>query len=168
MSSNNNDNTAGAGLAILVGIFAFFALFLFAVAAFITFFLTILCVVACFKPFSIGKWQLTSEDASWFLMRGVMGMWLVPSFVYFCDVAFDIGIVWDYLPHMFCFGYVAGSLGWELLMADSNAAQPQAEVLPPAQQITHQPIQAQPSPWQRQQPEQFGYASWDDEEEFRK
>ncbi|WDR02389.1 hypothetical protein PSQ19_17525 [Devosia algicola] len=169
MSSNNNDtSTAGAGLAIIVAGFAFFALFLFAVAAFITFVLSLLCVVACFKPLRIGKWELTTEEASWFLLRGTIGMWLVPAFIYFCDVAFSLGVVWSYLPHMFLFGYVAGSLGWEVLTADSKAEQAEAEVLPPAQQITHQASRSQVSPWQSQEPETFGYASWDDEEEFRK
>lgn len=168
MSSNNNDNSAGAGLAILAAGFAFFALFVFAVAAFITFVLSLLCVVACFKPLRIGKWELTSYEASRFLMRGVIGMWLVPAFVYFCDIAFSLGIVWSYLPHMFLFGYVAGSLGWEVLTADAKAEQAQAEVLPPAQQITHQTQSPRPSPWQQQESEPFNYATWDDEEEFRR
>lgn len=169
MSSNNNDSSAIAtGIGILGVGFIALAVFLFAIAAFVTFVLSILCLIACIHPLRLGKWVLTSEEASGFLLRGIAGMWLVPAFVYFCDIMFGLGVVWDYLGHLFVVGYVGGSLGWVLLTADSNAEQPQAEVLPPAHQITHQSNNPRPSPWQHEDEEPFKYASWDDDEELRR
>lgn len=169
MSSKNNDNSAAATAVGIAGAgMAFAFLFLFAIAAFATFVLTILCLIACFTPLRLGKWTLTQEEASAFLLRGVAGMWLVPAFVLFCDVIFQIGIIWDYLPHMMGVGYVLGSLGWGLLTAETEMASTDVEVIPPAQQITHQPKPTQGSAWQQphQNVEPFRYASWDDDEEL--
>ena len=168
MSSNKNDNSAAATAVGAVGAgLAFMAVFLFAVAAFVASVLTILCVIACYRPLKIGKWTLSTEEAAWFLIRGSAGSFLVPAFVLFCDIAFNLGVVWYYLPHMMVFGYVMGSLGWEILTAESNP-QPEVEILPPVQQLPPQSRQAQPSVWQQQDSQPFGYASWDDEEELRK
>ena len=167
MSSNNNEaSTVGAGLAIIGAGFAILAIFLFAVFAFVAVILSALCLIALFTPVKLGKWTLERDEALNFLFRGCIGSWLVPGFVLFCDVIFSIGVDWSYLLHMMGVGYVLGSLGWELLTADSNAAEQQAEVLPPAHQITHQSNNPRPSPWQQQEEEPFRYASWDDDEEL--
>lgn len=167
-SNNNNDNSAGTGIAVVVGILAMMAIFVFAFFAFLAFLLTIFCIFAWNKPRTIGKWTLEPHEARGFVLRGIAGMWLLPMFVAFCDVVFSIGVVWDYLPHMMGVGYVAGSVGIEILTADSNAAPAQTEIIPQSQQITYQPGNSQPSVSQQREPEPFKYASWDDEEEFRK
>jgi hypothetical protein len=165
MSNNNNDNTAGAGLAILGAGLLIIAVALFAVFAFVTAILSVLCLIAIWKPITIRNWTLGRDEALDFLFRGCIGAWLVPAFVLFCDGVFTIGVDWDYLLHMMGVGYVLGSLGWEVITANSNTSAPsqQVDVLPPSQQIA-----PPPSPWARQEPEAFRYASWDDEEELRK
>lgn len=170
MSSNNNNDAsaAGTGIAVIGAGFVFLAVFLFAVFAFIATILTVLCLIALFTPLKLGKWTLESDEALNFLFRGAIGACLIPAFVLFCDVIFGLGVNWNYLLHMMGVGYVLGSLGWEMLAAKSNIAQPQAEVLPPAQQITYQSDSQRPSLWQQQEPETFNYATWDDEEEFRR
>jgi hypothetical protein len=96
-------------------------------------------------------------------MRGIVGMWVLPLFVGFCSVVFGIGIVWNYLPHMMGIGYVGGSIGLDILTANSKSSQ-EVEILPPAPQLTAapkiQPVQQGPA-------ESFQFATWDDEEAKR-
>ncbi len=165
MSSNNN-NDASTGIAIVFGIIAALAFVAFALFAFVAFVLTILAICAWNKPLRIGrKFVLEPEDARAFVWRGLMGMWMVPAFAFFVNVFLGVHINWGYLAHMMAFGYVAGSLGVEAMMADENGnhqhAEPQQyqQVLPPQTAQRALP----PSP---RGP--FNYASWDDEEENRR
>ncbi len=158
MSSNNNDNSAiGAAIGFAAIGMAVMALFLFAAFAFLALILTILSLIAWNRPLAMGKWIITPQEARGFILRGLAGLWLAPAFILFCDVIFQLGVNWNYLPHMMGVGYVLGSVGWETITLNSSAAEPQVEILPPARQIQHQPNEPAP----------FRYASWDDEEEFR-
>lgn len=165
MSSNNN-NDASTGIAIVFGIIAGLAFVAFAIFAFTAFALTILAICAWNKPLRIGrKFVIEPHEARAFVWRGLMGMWMVPAFAFFVNVFLGVHINWGYLTHMMMFGYVAGSLGIEAMMADGNGNQGHAEaphhheVLPPP------PAQRALPPASR---EPFNYASWDDEDENRR
>lgn len=166
MSSNNNNSAASTGIAIVFGLFAAIAMFAFAFFAFVAFVLTILAICAWNKPLHIGgKLSIQPEEARSFVWRGLMGMWMLPAFVLFVNVFLGVHINWGYLPHLMVFGYVAGSLGLEMMMADDGSDHSHAE---PRQH--HEVLPPQPS--QRNLPaaprESFSYASWDDEEENRR
>lgn len=165
MSQKNDESTAMATAIGFVGaLMAAAAIFLFAVFAFFAFILTILCVFAWNNPLTLGKWTIQPSEARGFVYRGLAGMYLLPLFIGFCDVIFHLGVVWSYLPHMMGVGYVLGSIGVEVLMANANEAQAEPEILPPAPQLPA-PQPQNPQPLQRAA-EPFRFASWDDEEEL--
>lgn len=170
MSSKNNENSAAASAIVFIamGILAI-GLFIAAALAFLCFVLTILCLFAWNNPVRIGRLSILPADARAFLFRGVIGLWLVPAFVLFCDALFKLGVVWGYLPYMMMVGYVGGSLGLELLFAgDDKPATAEPDFLPPAQQIPERSDDDPSSPWQRPKDKPFNYASWDDDDETRR
>lgn len=161
MSSNNQNSSAAAGVGFVLAGVMFLAMFLFALLAFFSFVLTVLCVFAWNKTVRIGTLVIEPKHARGFVWRGLMGAFLTPLFVAFCSLAFNIAIVWDYLPHMVFGGYAFGSLGLELLFAGNANATPEPEIIPPAQL----PHTGGASDSQAQiDAEPFRYASWDDEE----
>ncbi len=163
MSSNNNNDT-GVIVGFIVAGLAMIAFFIFALFAFAAFVLTILAIFAWNKPLRIGrKFVITPEEARAFVGRGIVGMWAVPAFALFVNVFLGVHINWEYFTHMMMVGYVGGSIGLEMMLADKDGSGDSTElhqqVLPPA------PAQKALPPAER---EPFHYASWDDEEENRR
>jgi hypothetical protein len=160
MSQNNNsDASFGIGLAVAgIMIMAYVA---FAILAFLTFVLTILCFAAWSSPLTFGKWTLTPEEARGFVRRGILGAVVLLVFLVFVEMFFRVGINWDALPEILIAGYIGGSLGVEWLMAQDETQTPVQPIqqLPTVQEI-QPPRKALPS---RREP--FEFASWDDEEE---
>ncbi|MBN9033804.1 MAG: hypothetical protein BGO05_21405 [Rhizobiales bacterium 63-7] len=163
MSSNNNDNGAGMAVAIVCALIGAAAIFLFAILAFVAFVLTILAIFAWNSPVTLGKWTLHPHEARAFVGRGILGAVLVPTFVLFVQVVFTIPVEWQYLNYMLLIGYVLGSIGIEIMMADQEGTStpPATTYIPPAPQL---PAPPKPSP-QTSEAEPFRFASWDDEEE---
>lgn len=167
MSQNNNDESTmiAMGLAF-IGVAAMALAFVFAaIIAFAAFLFTILAILAWSKPLRLGRLVIEPEEAQAFVYRGLIGAVSVPAFLLFCAIVFDLRIEWNYLFHFMLAGYVLGSVGVEIAMAEENgssrAVHPQQshQVLPP------QPAQRALPPAAR---EPFRYASWDDEEENRR
>lgn len=165
MSSNNNNDT-GVIVGFIVAGLAMIAFFIFALFAFAAFVLTILAIFAWNKPLRIGrKFVITPEEARAFVGRGIVGMWLVPAFALFVNVFLGVHINWEYFTHMMIVGYVGGSIGIEVMMAEESGGGGYVEphhhqqVLPPA------PAQKALPPAER---DPFRYATWDDEEENRR
>src|SRR5262245_61319803 len=120
MSSNNNDNSGmAAGFGLVVAVLGTIALTVFAVVffalLFVTFVLTMLCLVAWNRPVTIARWTLMPEDARSFVRRGLAGAVLLPAFLIFLEQAFGVFISGEYLMHVIIGGYMLGSLGLEIL-----------------------------------------------------
>lgn len=161
--SQNNQNDASAGIGLVFAGIGILALVAFAAFAFIAFALTALAIFAWNKPRRLGrKIVIQPEEARAFVFRGLVGMGLVPAFVFFVNVFQNVHIEWQYLSHMMVFGYVAGSLGIEVLMADQSDAAESDETRQ-VQQVT--PLQPEQRVLRPIEPEPFRYASWEDEEE---
>jgi hypothetical protein len=165
MSSQNNNNEQSAMIfvAAILCAAAFAAIvFIFALATFTAFVMTIICFFAWNRPRRLGKEVLMPEEARAFVYRGLAGAVLLPVFAIFCDLVFGVYIRGDVLPYLVIGGYVVGSLGIEILMAEEAQQQQQSiQVIPP-----QMPVQrAQPSLPSNKPP--FRYASWDDEEAGR-
>lgn len=159
--SSKNDDTSGIVMAFaFVGAVAFImAAFVFAVLAFLAFILTILCLFAWNQPRRIGKLVILPEEARAFVYRGLAGMCLLPVFAGFCELLFGIHIKEALYPYLFIGGYVGGSIGIGILMAEQNGGETGAiDITPP--QLPSEPQRSLPRP----EPEPFRYASWDDEE----
>ncbi|PSM16693.1 hypothetical protein [Nitratireductor sp. StC3] len=162
MSSNNNNGDVGMAVGLVVAGLACLALMAFFAAAFIAFVMTVLALFAWNRPLRIGrKFVITPEEARGFVKRGLAGMGLVPFFFVLLDVLLGVTIEWDFLPYMALFGYVAGSLGIEVLMAEMDDAVPDQawpqEQRPALPEPETRPVAEKPAP--------FRYATWDDEEE---
>lgn len=167
MSSNSKDEVHGAimvasligGAILMIGIVIFF------IAAFITFILSILAIVAMASgPLQLGTVRIEPDEARAFLLRGIAGAFAIPAFFAFLDIFLGVAVDWRNLNVMMVAGYMVFSLGFEILVdeldgGEAQKAGPPAQPVLPAQQQTLLPPPQAPHP-QR-------YASWDDEEELR-
>lgn len=166
MSQKNDESTALAMGAALLGAAAlmFFAA-IFAVAAFATFVLTILCLLSWNRPLKMGKFIFVPEESRAFVRRGIGGALLLPAFILFTSLLLNIHINWNYLNYMILGGYIGGSLGLAMLFAEDQqqTAAPSPEYIPPQNQLPAPPRGVQA----RHQPDTFRFASWDDEETQR-
>ena len=162
MSSNNN-NGAGMAVAFAIAMLGIVGIFLFALLAFVAFVLTILAIFAWNSPLTLGNWTLHPHEARAFVGRGILGAVLVPAFMLFVQVVFTIPVEWQYLNYMLLIGYVLGSIGIEIMMADQEGTSTPLTTtyIPPAPQLPAPPRQSPP----REDVEPFRFASWDDEEE---
>jgi hypothetical protein len=168
-SGNDETNAAAMGFAIIGVGMALMALMFFAVLAFLALILTIVAFCAWNNPLTLFGNTLYPSEARAFVGRGIAGAILVPVFVAFCQILFQVRMPWDdYLIYMLIGGYTLGSLGVEILMADEaeQAGGPGSNI-----QTIHPPVspppqapRALPAP---KNPEPFRYADWDDEEEFK-
>ncbi len=158
MSSNNNDDGAAMGFALIFALLAFLGMFIFAVLAFVVCILTMLSLVIVMlnKPLTFGKGCITVKDARNFILGGILGAAILPAFIAFCSAIFGISVNWDYLPQILGAGYVAGSIGVDILLPDDESGNAAATNIPPQMQL--------PPP---SRPEPFKFASWDDEEKRR-
>lgn len=165
MSQKNDETTAIAMVMAFAGaaVLMFFAVIV-AIAAFVTFVLTILCLLSWNKPLRIGGIVFMPHESRAFVLFGLSGSLLVPAFILFATLFLNIHINWNYLPHIMLGGYMLGSLGIFMILGQQTQ-----EVVPPPQYAPSHP--QLPAPPQRalprQQPETFRFASWDDEESQR-
>ncbi len=166
MSQNNNE---GAGLAVALGFIVagvmMIGLFIFAMACFVSFVMTIACLFAWNRPIVIrGELWLAPDEARFFVYRGLAGAILVPAFAVFCVLVFDVFIRADAISYLVIGGYVAGSLGIEILIQQEREQREAAniEIIPP-----QMPVRSAPPRQVGQQRPPFEYASWDDEEAGR-
>lgn len=164
MSQGNNDNSAGAATGMAAAAVMFIALAFFAVAAFVTFLLTIFALWAWNEPRTIGTFTLKPHEARAFVKRGLAGAFLLPAFLVFVELTLGVQIDWQYINFYMLGGYVGGSFGLEMLMEGetqevptTQSTQLQPEILPP----TRLPMPLPPP----QRAESFRFASWDDEED---
>jgi hypothetical protein len=153
------------GLAIVIGVLAAAALFFFALLAFISLCLTVLCLLAWNRTLTIGKLSITPNEARGFIGMGFIGACLLPCFVWFCAVVFKVQIVPDYWPHIILAGYTLGSLGYVQHLEDeeAKAAAAAAPVMPVQNAQITPPPRMDESPRDAGRPA-FRYAQWDDGE----
>jgi len=155
MSARNDDNAAiGMAFAIMgtVGLI-FFAVFVFIALA-----LSVVALVACVRPLRLGSLVIEPHEARLFLLRGLAGAALLPVFVLFCEMLFDVSLDWDFWGgYLLLGGYTAGSLGIAILEAMDEEEAPPVPIQPAPLPT---PV---PPPAKRDEP--FRYASWNDEEE---
>lgn len=173
MSSRNDESTA---IIMVLGLvftaMAAFAVVIFVILGCISLYLTILALFAWFRPVQIGDQYLMPEEARIFVLRGVIGAVLVAAFIAFLDFVLGYRIDWSYASWYTVVGYVVGTVGVEILIAESQqSTASDVEILPPElpqhqYQDRHQ-YQHQPRSLPRREAEPFRYASWDDEEAGR-
>ena len=165
MSSNNNNENYGAGLALA---FVMAAIVLLVVVAYVVLSLaalvfTVLCFCAWERPIAIGSLTIEPHEAKAFVLRGVLGAIALPIVCACVAGMFEVRIQPDFWIHIIIAGYAIGSLGIALLMEqDAANTATHVEIIPP-QQIPAPQAPAQPP----RQPVPFRFASWDDEEEGR-
>lgn len=162
-TDNNKDSDVAVVIGFVGAICAILMMFVFALLAFVAFILTILAVIAWHRPLTIGKWTLEPVEARTFVYRGLAGSMLVPIFVFFCAVLFETPINPDAWSFFVLGGYVLGSIGVEILMADQSQSQQSPVVSVYTPPIEHLPPQRSAQPPSLPAPP-FRYASWDDEE----
>lgn len=176
--ANNNDNS---GAAMAIGFVAAGALimgaFVFALLAFASFVLTVVCFMAWNKPIEFCGETLTPEDARAFVRRGLIGACLVPSFAFFASGLFGVPVRADWVIYLPIGGYALGSVvvTYHIEKAKAEAAQSEAamQALLPQQPVrtaqTIEPLPSEHAEHQRHaEREPFRFATWDDEEELRK
>jgi hypothetical protein len=171
MSSRNDETSGMIFVVAIIGAAAYAFIFLvFMIAAFVTFVLTLLCLHAWFKPRAIRNVILMPEEARSFIKRGLLGALMLPAFAVFLEIIFDLRINADVLPYLAALGYMGGSLGIEILMAEEEASPPvvnapRQHVLAPSRPVER--IVLAPPRQRKQSGERhpsFDYATWDDEE----
>lgn len=163
--SNNNRNDEGVAIAMIIGfigaavlvVAALFAVFFL----FLAFALTIAAIFAWNKPRRFGKFILTPEEARGFVHRGLAGAVLIPLFIALLDIFLNLHVNWNFLFHFMLAGYVLGSIGVEVMMAEENGGQ--SHHIPDHTQLPAPRQEVLPPPAKPAGP--FRYASWDDEEE---
>lgn len=158
--SGKNDELQGMSVALaFVGVGAIVVgIFLFAVFAFLAFILTIAALIAWNEPLHIGKHTVEPAEARAFITRGVAGAFLIPAFAVFSSVLLGFAIEDAAWPYLIIGGYVAGSVGVGILLADEDGEITTATDVTPPQSIA--PPEEPASP-----PVPFRFASWDDEEQ---
>lgn len=166
--AQNNDNSGLVGFAFLIA-FAWFAMvFVFAVAAFFAFVLTVMSIMAWHKPLKFGSNTITTEEAHTFVKRGLAGAVLIPAFAVFCAVLFGWIVKDEYWFYLIVGGYTAGSVGLGLFEAQqeeeekAKAAAVAQFYIPP--QPSEPPRRAVRTMAQVQDQPPFRFATWDDEE----
>lgn len=142
---------AGVGMMIII-----MAAIIFAVAAFATLILTIMCIIAWNEPLTIGRMTIMPDAARAFIARGIVCAILLPVFMLFSRELLDLRIPPNWWGYIVLVGYMAGTLGGEYVINKMKEEEEQEQdiLMPP-----HQPSRAPPEEPRRP----FEYASWDDE-----
>lgn len=155
-------------MAIVAAAFFLIAAAVFALFVFAAIILSIVCLFAWNKPLTLWGDTLEPEDARAFVLRGFAGAMLLPAFVLFCALLFDLKLQEGTSIYVALAGYAAGSLGLQILIEKEKeeAAKTAALLpsLPPV--IEHSPEPTQPTPQASE--ERFRFATWDDEFESNK
>jgi hypothetical protein len=160
---NNRDTSPEAAIGMMIfGALAMAALFLFFVAAVISFVFTLVCIWAWNEERPFFGETITPQEARSFIAWGVAGAVLAGAFGLILN-ANDLGS--DSAPWLAIGGYTFGSLGWAAWYSQQQERQKQEA----AQQAMLSAMQRPAQP-PRQEPriseplQDFEYASWDDEE----
>jgi hypothetical protein len=162
MSSRNDDNSPGILVLALIGALAYVALLVVAfIASLVAFVMTFMCLYAWMRPARSKPFCIERAEGRSFILRGLAGAVLVPAFFVFLEIVFGIYVRVEYAFHFMAAGYILGSVGIEILMAQEQSAAAQASAAQ-LQNISQQEQRALPPA-----PPQFRYASWDDEEACR-
>lgn len=115
MGSRNSDSAGLFWLAVLALIVLYFlALILFAIAAFAALVMTVVALFAWNDDLRLGQLTVASDDARFFVIRGLIGAGLTPLFCAFMATLYDFEVDWQALPVFLLFGYTAGSVGIEV------------------------------------------------------
>ena len=181
MSQRNGTDSAGFAFVVVIAVIGVAMAIIFALAAFAALVLTVLCMFAWKDGLTIGEFSIEAHEARAFIVRGILGTIIAPTFTVFCALLFGVEIDDGIWPYIFIGGYTAGSVGVEYLLsqqhADTQAAPPIAPPLqitpPPASAPTKHPCVQANCPLlaatrdysraaRAERP--FQFASWDDEE----
>jgi hypothetical protein len=162
--SSRNDEASAYG--IVIAILAYVAMFVFAAVVFYALLLSIVALLAWFKPLKIGSLTIEPEEARAFIGRGLAGAALLPLFVAFSGWFLGLELSYDGLHYLVAGGYAYGSVGIEWLTDDEDEqpaappSLPQASVKPPLKAPVKAPPQKQLS---GPNVVPFKFADWDDE-----
>lgn len=161
--SSRNDDTSGMAAAlglVFAGLYflAVVVAILFAIVALV---LTVLSIMAWYRPLRVHKIVITPREARGFVWRGLIGLFAVPILLALCQEIFGSHINWEYLLVFEILGYCIGSIGVGMLLGEeAGSERPLIEYMPPAPKA--EPLTPANPPVV--QPEPFRFASWDDEE----
>ncbi|WP_421693232.1 hypothetical protein [Aestuariivirga sp.] len=163
--SSKNDETSG--IAIAIGIFAAGAIIMgvliYAIAVFFSLALTVLSIFAWNKPLTLWGNTATPRDARRFVGAGLIGVACAPVIVLFGCALFGFVIEKQYWIHIYLGGYAIGSLGVAYLDLKQEEAEAAARAL-----IVPPTMPPAPPKTIQSHPEDFTFADWSDDEEFRK
>ncbi len=165
--SNQNQNNEISGLAMIAGFFgvalAMMVFFFIAVLAFASLVLTIIALCAWNNPVTLMRRTVYPGEARAFVKQGLLGMVLLPSFVLFCSVVFQVPVIPEAWVYFFIGGYTAGSVGVEWLKAEAEReAAANVTYLPPTPPAP--PPASSYRPMSGPPPQDFRFADWNDEE----
>ncbi|MEC9245497.1 MAG: hypothetical protein VYB05_12050 [Pseudomonadota bacterium] len=149
-------------ISIVVMVMMYVALGLAALATFIAFFWTLVCLLAWRNGLGVGRIWIDPDHARAFIIRGLFGAFSVPAFLLLADTLTDLTIAWEYFTYYVIGGYTAFSVGVEYMIVRAEGA---AAILD-APRLSHRHANNQellPPPSQKRLPR---YASWDDDEEL--
>ena len=135
-------------------------LLVFAFLSFVAVLLTLVAMLALNKPRRIARVVVEPYQARFFVQRGAIGAGLATAFVTFTGVLLGFSINWDYLPYFLLIGYVAGSVGIEIIFAFYGIHIGPVIDCQPASKTRSADQHEAP----RAAPKYFEYASWDDEQ----
>ena len=183
MASNNGggDGCLVFFLLILLGIggFVVYALVQMAIVvamgvyAFILYaslFLGVLAIIAAIRGIRFFNLIVSPLHARLFLVRGVFGALLVPSFVWFASWYYGFAVAGWLWPHLAFGGYAMLSTGVFFMGSDGGAGIVE-EIIgiegPPRYREINAPRAALPSRSKAEDAKDFRFATWDDEEELR-
>lgn len=167
--SQNNQNDENTAIAMALGfigaVMMVIAFAVIAILSFVAFVFTILAIIAWNEPLRLGRLVIEPEEARAFVYRGLLGAATAPAFLLFCAVLFGVPVEWNYFHYFLLGGYVAGSVGIEIAMAEENSGDSAVHPQLPQQVLPPRPAPQMTPPAER---EPFSYARWDDEEENRR
>ncbi|UJW86902.1 hypothetical protein [Devosia sp. SL43] len=161
MSGKNDESTGIAiGLGLIFAGFVFMAAAVFILLALFTAVLSVMALLALWKPLRIGKITIEPHEARSFLLRGIIGTFLLPFAALALAPLFDFGVRDEWFVYLFIGGYMIGSVGIEFIIEKVREANEAAEA-EQASQLTVIP----PKPVSPPEQQPFEFARWDDEEE---
>lgn len=150
-----------AGTAYAVAAVGIAGLVFFVFLAFVSLGLTVMCLLAWKKPFTLGAITITPHEAHRLVGWGAGGAMV------FCKIGAPVLAVLSgepvstLMPWMAIAGYTCTSLGFAAYCAKKQEAEEEQQILPPP------PMPAPPTPARPQivpHAPPFRFASWDDEE----
>jgi len=149
-------------ISVIIMVMIYVAMGFAALAAFIAFFWSIVCLIAWRRGLRVGRIWIDPDHARAFILRGLFGAFSLPAFLLLVDYFTELSIAWEFFTYYLAGGYTAFSVGIEYLIVREEGM---AAVLDgprlPHSHSHHQELL--PPPARRQLPR---YANWDDDEEL--